>query len=73
MGDTLGWLKSVHIWRKVPADLTEATVAGGTAAVEATVAGGRAIVRQLSFDSSPRAERVLKRRVANGTTRDELL
>ena len=51
----------------------EATVAGGTAAVEATVAGGRAIVRQLSFDSSPRAERVLKRRVANGTTRDELL
>lgn len=37
MGDTLGWLKSVHIWRKVPADLTEATVAGGTISLLSTV------------------------------------
>ena len=26
----MGWLKSVHFYRKVPRDLTEATLAGGT-------------------------------------------
>jgi len=34
----MDWLKSVHFYRKVPADLTEATLAGGTLSLLSAIA-----------------------------------
>ena len=33
----MDWLRSVHFYRKVPADLTEATVTGGAISLISTI------------------------------------
>ena len=39
------WLKAVHFYRKVPKDLSEATLAGGTISLISSVVSTRASLR----------------------------
>ena len=69
VGAAMEWLKSVHFYRKVPRDLTEATLAGGTISLISSIVMAYLFISNFSAAALVRSSTCIARPARRGVGR----